>query len=304
MLRQIIGVVLCLLPWFAAAQEPAQSEPLVVDIISSENFSQRYQTFLQGKNPLELNDFHPITQGSHIELVEMVLLQQALYLGGETRKVEFRAKPSVNLMEYSDLIAGDSLLLARSVWHEDIINYSGSLYISEPVVRVGEYEAGLYVSKLNVALHDLPAERLDQISVVANPRWQVDWHALNNIKLNIISFIGPWETMLDMVENQIADAMLVNFSVSENLTMTFLDRDYVPINNLKVLLPDSRHFVVSKRHPDGARVYAALNKGLHILRERGVIERALRQSGFINSRVMHWQAINQHMLPTTLWGHK
>lgn len=94
------------------------SNQLVVDIISSENFSQRYEHFLAGRDVLDVDSFFPTTKGSHIEIIEMVLLQQALFLGGETRKVVFNPKPSVNILEFSDLIAGESLILARSVWHK------------------------------------------------------------------------------------------------------------------------------------------------------------------------------------------
>ena len=272
---------------------------LVVDIMSSENFSQRYSEFLDGRSPLDVQDFHPTTKGSHIEIIEMVLLQQALFLGGETREVVFNPKPSVNIIEFSDMIAGDSLILARSVWHEDIINYRGSLFVSEAVVEFGDYEAGLYVAKRNVALQNLPKEQLDQLTVVANPRWRVDWRALNNTPINIVSFIGPWETMLNMVETDIVDAMLVNFSVSEDLLLTFEGREYVPIQNLKMMLPDSRHFIVSKRHPQGEQIFAALNRGLKILKKRGVLRKALVQSGFINHLVSDWQFINEEMLATT-----
>ncbi|CCQ10769.1 hypothetical protein PALB_16360 [Pseudoalteromonas luteoviolacea B = ATCC 29581] len=292
--NSVLFFIVCSFSVFSTTARTA----IVVDVLSSENFSTRYQEFLDGKSPLDIQHFHPSTNGSHIEIIEMVLLQQALYLGGETRAVEFRPQPAVNSLEYDALIAGDSVLIGRSVWHQDIIELKGSLYVSEAIVDVGQYEAGLYVTKRNISLQDLPAERLDQITVVANPRWHSDWQALNNIDVNLISFIGPWETMLNMVENQVADAMLINFSVSESLSLNFEGREYVPIKNIKVLLPDSRHFVVSKRHPEGAVVAQALNKGLKILKERGVIERALRESGFINSQVKHWTSVNQHMLPS------
>ncbi|MBQ4812219.1 hypothetical protein A7985_19255 [Pseudoalteromonas luteoviolacea] len=272
---------------------------LVVDIMSSENFSQRYNAFLNGRSPLDVQDFHPTTNGSHIEIIEMVLLQQALFLGGETREVVFNPKPSVNIIEFSDMIAGDSLILARSVWHEDILNYRGSLYVSDAVVEFGDYEAGLYVTKRNIALQNLPKEQLEQLTVVANPRWRVDWRALNNTSINIVSFIGPWETMLNMVETDIVDAMLVNFSVSENLLLNFEGREYVPIQNLKMMLPDSRHFIVSKRHPQGEQIFAALNRGLKILKKKGVLRRALMQSGFINHLVSDWQFINEDMMATS-----
>ncbi|RJE78113.1 hypothetical protein CWB96_18420 [Pseudoalteromonas citrea] len=274
--------------------------PLVIDIISSENFSQRYKEFLAGRSVLEIDDFHPSTKGSHIEIIEMVLLQQALFLGGEHRPVIFNPKPSVNIIEFSDLIAGDSLVLARSTWHEDLLDYKGSLYITEPLVEYGEYEAGFYVTKRNVALHDMPAERLNQLTVVANPRWKVDWRALNNTDINVVSFIGPWETMLEMVETNVVDAMLINFSVSESLVLNFEGREYVPINELKLLLPDSRHFVVSKRHPEGEQVFNALNTGLAILKQRGILKKALIESGFISGRVKDWHMVNESMLMRAL----
>lgn len=270
--------------------------PLVVDIMQSENFTQRYQSFLNGRSPHEINDFHATTKGSHIEIIEMILLQQALRLGGIDRPIVFNPKPSINILEYSDLIAGDSLILARSVWHEDILNYRGSLFVSEPLVKFGEYEAGLYVAKRNVHLQNLAEAQLKNLTIVANPRWKVDWRALHNTDLNIVSFIGPWETMLEMVETSVVDAMLINFSVSESLELNFENRLYVPINNIKVFLPDSRHFVVSKRHPEGRAVFKALNKGLSILRTNGKIEQALKQSGFINEKVTDWQTINIQML--------
>ena len=45
--------------------------------------------FLNGRDALSITDFTANTHGSHLEIVEMILLQQALYLGGETRPVEF-----------------------------------------------------------------------------------------------------------------------------------------------------------------------------------------------------------------------
>lgn len=290
-MRFVVLLISFLLPYFVVAKTP-----LVVDIMQSENFTHRYQSFLNGRSPLEINDFHASTKGSHIEIVEMILLQQALVLGGLDRTIIFNPKPSINIMEYSDLIAGDSLILARSVWHEDILDYRGSLYVSEPLVKFGEYEAGLYVPKRNVHLHNLEKSKLEDLTVVANPRWKVDWRALHNTDLNIVSFIGPWETMLEMVETNVVDTMLINFSVSDTLELNFENRLYVPINNLKVFLPDSRHFVVSKRHPEGKRVFKALNKGLSLLRANGTIEKALKQSGFINKKVTDWQTINIQML--------
>jgi len=58
-------------------------------------------------------------------------------------------------------------------------------------------------------------------------------------------------------------------------------------------LNDSRHFVVSKKHPKGKETFIALQKGLTILRQRGTITKAFQDSGFFNQQVKNWPIINK-----------
>lgn len=271
-------------------------QPLIVDIISSENFSERYSAFVNGRDIMDITDFRPSTDGSHLEIVEMILLQQALYLGGETKKVKFRPRNWVNTTEFDSLIDGSSLMLARTMWHEDLLDYRGSLYVSDAVIEFGQYEAGLYVSVDNQSAQALKPSELNQLTVVVNPRWHVDWRALVNTPVSVISYIGPWEDMLAMVETQVVDAMMINFSVSDHLDLSFEGKLFTPLKKLKVVLPDTRHFAVSKAHPQGKQVAQALQRGLAVLSERGMIKKALQQSGFINNQTSDWQAINQQMV--------
>jgi len=271
-------------------------QPLIVDIISSENFSERYSAFVNGRDIMDITDFRPSTDGSHLEIVEMILLQQALYLGGETKKVKFRPRNWVNTTEFDSLIDGSSLMLARTMWHEDLLDYRGSLYVSDAVIEFGQYEAGLYMSVDNQSAQALKPSELNQLTVVVNPRWHVDWRALVNTPVSVISYIGPWEDMLAMVETQVVDAMMINFSVSDHLDLSFEGKLFTPLKKLKVVLPDTRHFAVSKAHPQGKQVAQALQRGLAVLSERGMIKKALQQSGFINNQTSDWQAINQQMV--------
>ncbi|MDP2635732.1 MULTISPECIES: hypothetical protein [unclassified Pseudoalteromonas] len=271
-------------------------QPLIIDIISSENFSERYSAFVNGRDIMDITDFSPSTDGSHLEIIEMILLQQALYLGGETKKVEFRPRNWVNTTEFDSLIDGSSLMLARTMWHEDLLDYRGSLYVSDAVIEFGQYEAGLYVSVDNQKAQALKPSQLNRLTVVVNPRWHVDWRALVNTPVSVISYIGPWEDMLAMVETQVVDAMMINFSVSDHLDLNFEGKLFTPLKKLKVILPDTRHFAVSKAHPQGKQVAQALQRGLAVLSERGVIKKALQQSGFINHLTSDWQAINQQMV--------
>ncbi|MEW6994957.1 hypothetical protein AADZ84_11890 [Colwelliaceae bacterium MEBiC 14330] len=276
----------------------AAADSLKAVVLKNENFQQRYLEILDGKSPLEIEKFVPKSHGSHLEIVEMIILQQALHYGGFTENILFEPDEVANLGEITAIIDGSILMYGRSMWLQTSVDYQGSLYISEPVINYGEFEAGLYVNSENKHLLNTPIGELDKLKVVANPRWLADWRALLNSPMTIVHFIGPWENMLAMVDANIVDVMLINFSVSQNLELNFMGKKYQPINNVKVILPDSRHFVVSKNHPRGKEVFTALQKGLKIMRRSGKLSSLYQQAGVLNYRVKDWPIINKDMLVT------
>lgn len=69
------------------------------------------------------------------------------------------------------------------------------------------------------------------------------------------------------------------------------DVELIANEHLVVLLNDSRHFAVSRLHPEGERAFAALQKGLAILREQGRITSAYQQAGLIPD-LKKYQVVN------------
>lgn len=272
------------------------AESIKAAVLKDENFQQRYQQILGNLSPLEIENFTPKSDGSHLEIIEMIILQQALHLGGLKEPITFEPHNMANLGEIAPIVDGTILMFGRSMWLQTSVDYQGSLYISEPVIKYGEFEAGLYYNIQNKDLKETKIDDLPKLKVVANPRWLADWRALLNSPMIMVNFIGPWENMLAMLDANIVDLMLVNFSVSNDLNMTFKGKHYRPINNLKVVLPDSRHFVVSKRHPRGKEVFKALQTGLAIMRSSGKIRKLYEQAGVINAKVKNWDIINNQML--------
>jgi hypothetical protein len=273
-----------------------QANTLKAAVLKNENFQKRYNEVLGSLSPLEIENFIPKSDGSHLEIIEMIILQQALHLGGLKEPIKFEPHDMANLGEIAPIVDGTILMFGRSMWLQTSVDYQGSLYISEPVIKYGEFEAGLYYNIANKDLKDIKVDALSEFKIVANPRWLADWRALLNSPMTMVNFIGPWENMIAMLDANIVDLMLVNFSVSNDLNMIFKDKLYQPINNLKIVLPDSRHFVVSKRHPRGKEVFEALQKGLTIMRKLGKIRKLYEQAGVINSKVKNWDIINKQML--------
>ena len=100
--------------------------------------------------------------------------------------------------------------------------------------------------------------------------------------------MSQFTQMTDMIIKGRADVMLAGFYNSDDLSFTQDGHKFMPINGFKVSLPDSRHFVVSRGQAQNKAIFAMLEKGLAVLRKKGLIEKAYKQSGFINEQVQHW----------------
>jgi hypothetical protein len=74
--------------------------------------------------------------------------------------------------------------------------------------------------------------------------------------------------------------MLIPFTSSPNQSFVKDKINLVPVKHVAILLKDSRHFVISKAHPQGESAFIALNKGLKILRAKGMISKAYTEAGF------------------------
>jgi hypothetical protein len=89
-----------------------------------------------------------------------------------------------------------------------------------------------------------------------------------------------WLSMVRMVNLQWIDFILMPFNSTPDKSFTMDKIHLVPVEGIAIALRDSRHFVISKLHPKGAETFQAINKGLRILREKGIISRAYEQAGF------------------------
>ena len=90
--------------------------------------------------------------------------------------------------------------------------------------------------------------------------------------------------MVRMVDIQWIDFILMPFNSTPDQSFVMNKVHLVPVKNIGVVLKDSRHFVISKKHPEGKEAYIAINKGLKILRQHGAIVKAYQQAGFFVDR--------------------
>ncbi len=71
------------------------------------------------------------------------------------------------------------------------------------------------------------------------------------------------------------------------------------ITIFKILLAGSRGWAVSRTYPLGRETYIILERGLAQLHKQGIVTRAYRETGVINSKVKDWRIINPQVTATS-----
>jgi hypothetical protein len=238
-----------------------------------------YQNFVGDRDVLTIKSFSGKT--IRRDVVDMIIAQQALQLGGFS--YEFIYSPGkVNFRNTKMLQKGELLISFDSYWKSDAKVLADELYISEPVIRDGEYVAGIYTSPNNLKV--LQIERLadfKKLTSISTPKWRTDWKTLENLSLKELVTEDSWLSMVRMVNLQWIDFMLMPFNATPDRSFTLDKIHLVPVPNFAIVLKDSRHFVISKAHPQGRAAFIAINKGLKILRKYGTITKAYTEAGFV-----------------------
>lgn len=222
-------------------------------------------------------------------LAELVLLCSALKAGGLNPQLDFK-----NTDDYLRIITNaadaQTVMPGFIVWREDI--NSELFYVSEPVLKKKEFTKGIYTSASRKSLLQVrDAAALKDHSVAANPNWEHDSAEIKCLGLKPIT--GPFNpiSMARMVAAERADFLLYPFFKTPDLNGTLGDVSLVPLPGVKVAFNDSLHFIVSRKHEQGALVYAALQKGLKRLHENGTVHYIYEQIGFFNPHVKNWQEL-------------
>ncbi|WP_291617863.1 hypothetical protein [Colwellia sp.] len=241
-----------------------------------------YQRFVTDKDISSIDNF----SGKNIrrDVVDMIIAQQALKLGGFSHSFSY-APGKVNFRNTKMLQNGQLLISFDSYWQQDALPLADKVYISDPVIRNGEYIAGIYTSPKNtktLAIKEL--SDLAELTAVSTPKWRTDWKTLQKLPIKSLTRDDSWLSMVRMVDIQWIDFILMPFNSTPDQSFVMNKVHLVPVKNIGVVLKDSRHFVISKKHPEGKEAYIAINKGLKILRQRGAIVKAYQQAGFFVDR--------------------
>lgn len=263
---------------FALLLSPLTCLTSEVAIYIRDDVFEDYSSFLDGRDIGEITQFSGRT--IRRDVVDMIIAQQALLLGGFNHAFTY-IPGKVNFRNTKMLEAGKLLISFDSYWLADASQHKEAFYISSPVIRNGEYIAGIYtpLDRSDVlaikTLYDL-----SKFTAVSTPKWRTDWLTLEALPLKKLIREDEWLSMARMVQIGWVDFMLMPFNSTDDKSFTLDKIHLVPVPNVGIALKDSRHFVISKKHPLGHDAFIAINKGLEIMRSKGAIVSAYQQAGF------------------------
>ncbi len=248
-----------------------------------------HRRFLNGRYAHEVTFYGG--PGARRDVIELVLLQQALRLGG-WREGLFPLTLPTDVRLLHEVAIGHAVLAGTTYWLEDIRQEASDLVPSSAWVAPGEFEVGVYVRPGNRrALAVRSAQALRGLSAVSCRDWRVDWRTLSAMGLKALLHAPSWDSMPAMVAAGRADFLLAPFQPNADMSLTVGSVRLVPVPGLKVRLAGTRHVPLSRHAPQFERVHASLELGLRQMRARGVIRRAYTESGFFNARVSGWTVV-------------
>ncbi|MDG1753022.1 MAG: hypothetical protein P8I03_15395 [Thalassotalea sp.] len=254
----------------------SQAEQVVIYI--RDDVYDDYLKFVDGKDILEIRDFSGKT--IRRDVVDMVIAQQALKIGGFEHTFDY-VPGKLNFRNTKLLEEGELLISFDSYWLTDAQRIEDDVYISQPLINNGEYIAGIYTNPKNSAVLAINSlEDLSQFTSVSTPKWATDWKTLQTLPLKELIREDEWLSQARMVNLGWIDFMLMAFHSTEDQSFTMEKIHLVPVKNIGIELKDSRHYVISKKHPLGSEAIKAINIGLSVIRKEQRISSAYKQSGF------------------------
>lgn len=246
-----------------------------------------YQKLVGTRNIAGITDYSG--EGARRDTVEVILFQQALRLGGMKDPIRF--VPIDNYVRnITEVELGRVTAMGTSAWAADLIDSKAAL--SVPTLREGEFVVGFYTTENNLKIQHANLEQLRQLTVITNKAWHNDIFTLEKLGITKIESAPTFVQIVKMLNAGRGDFIMTSFKPNPDLSFEIEGIKLVPIRDIKIAMPGSRHFLVSNNE-QGQQVLAALNLGLNQLRKEGRIRRAYTDAGFFTKKIENWTLLNQ-----------
>ncbi|WP_096086079.1 substrate-binding periplasmic protein [Agaribacterium haliotis] len=219
--------------------------------------------------------------------VELALLCKALLREGP---LEFEFVLAPNYARALKLLEqGRADIAAETIWFEDA--NPDSFWLSEPLLLIGESEKGLYLPKGHRALGATSVD-IRALSAITTAGWRQDRMVLDELSAHSRQVVKQ-QSIFELLKLGRADFTLLSFPNSAALTVERYGGEFEPLPGVRVLMPSSRHYAISRRSLHGKALQQRLNTVLARMRRTGELNDYLRHLGIGNPAVSGWRVVNR-----------
>jgi len=254
-------------------------------ILVSEEVLRDYKLLVGNLAPTSVRDFRG--QGSSRQVAEVILLLQALDAGGYRREIRLRTSPS-NAQTLRTLVAGEAHLSGTTRWKQELQKFEPRINPSFALLRAGEFQMGLFGCRGQLKL-GVPT--LNELSIVADRSRSVEWSALKQAHFKAVDSSDSELTRVRMVCLGRVDATVAEFPAASELSIHRGGFTLEAYPEIKLTFEDTRHYPISKVADRSQAVTMALNRGLRVIRRKGLVTRAMLHSGFHHPKTKGWQEV-------------
>jgi hypothetical protein len=266
---------------------PAVSKPVEIGIGVSDNLGSRVTQILEQHPDVCAQDDFFSEKWLRTSL-EFVIVCRAIRMGGLDATYRIYSFPN-SARTRVELLKGTTAIMVDLPWG-NFAEQEG-LYRSDAVLRIGDFVKGVYTRPDHTELLKVRTlEELRKFKGVSSKTWVYDWAALERMKIETFT-VSTYSLMGRMVEKGRVDFLVGEFPGTENLSQYINGFRFIPVPGIKIALPGSRHVAVSKRAPHAERIFDALQIGLKIMREKGLIKKGYRTVGFLNPLIEDWKVL-------------
>src|SRR5690554_4547629 len=162
-----------------------------------------YERFVRGRPIVDINYYGG--PGARRDVIEMVLLQQALLRGGFTDPLTFRDEQTY-LRTLRQIADGRFIASGSLVWYSNVLDSPDLFHISQPIVEEGKFIVGIYVSADNQqALNTRNLNDLRALRAVTTTQWEADIALLKSLGIKQVYHTDDWVHIVRMLNVGRAD---------------------------------------------------------------------------------------------------
>jgi len=252
----------------------------------------QYQTYVaQQENPVEQRT--KIT-GKHLNqgIASLVIIKQALHYSGIDINYDFVHAPNVKRAQWL-LEEGRALIASNTPFS---VSINENVFKSSAIETNGGLIKGIYGLASNKALMEVTSlKELQSFTAVTNSNWLVDIENLQALKLKGLSLTPLFTSQLKLINRRGIDFTLLKIDADVDKISSKHGVKLAMVPGIGLELIGSRHFIVSRKHPDGEKIYKALENGLAKLRKKGLIRQYFQDVGAVPANESNIKIINSTM---------